>query len=40
MKEHSFAVAVSETAELFKIVGCEDNNCLASNIATRRQNLF
>ena len=39
-KEHNLAVAVSETAKLFKIVGWEDYKFLASNIATGRQNLF
>ena len=39
-KERSLAVAVSETATFFKIVGCEDYKILASKIATGRQNLF
>ena len=39
-KEHSFAVAVSETETLVKVVGCKDYKFLASNIATGRQNLF
>ena len=39
-KEHSLAVAVSETATFFKIVDCEDYKFLASNTATGRQNLF
>ena len=39
-KELSFAVAVSETETLFKVVGCKDYKFLASSIATGRQNLF
>ena len=39
-KEHSFAVAVSETSTLFKNFGCEDYKFLAINIANGRQDLF
>ena len=39
-KEHSFAVAMNETAELFKIVVCEDNKFLANNIATGSRTYF
>ena len=39
-KEHRFALAVSETAELLKIFACEDYKFLVSKKATGRQNLF
>ena len=39
-KELSFAVAVIETAKLFKIVECKYYKILASNKATGRQNLL
>ena len=40
VKENSLAVAVSETAKFFKIVGCEEYKLLASKIVMGGRNYF
>ena len=39
-KDFSCVVAVSGTAKLIKIVGCDDYKFLTSNLATGRRSLF